>query len=110
VLSVAMEKPAAPARSIDLAQPVRCVIRVQGTLDAAWSDYLGGLRITPVPAASAGRGAVSQLNGRLPDQAALIGILNSLYDLGLPLLSVSCRAEGVGRRAKRETRCASDRS
>jgi hypothetical protein len=28
------------------------------------------------------------LIGRLADQAALLGVLNSLYELGLPLLSV----------------------
>jgi len=28
------------------------------------------------------------LEGTLPDQAALIGVLNGLYDLGLPLLQV----------------------
>jgi len=28
------------------------------------------------------------LSGELQDQAALVGVLNTLYDLGLPLLSV----------------------
>jgi hypothetical protein len=35
------------------------------------------------------------LEGSLPDQAALIGILTGLYDLGLPLLRVEC-VEGGG--------------
>ena len=30
------------------------------------------------------------LFGRLPDQAALIGVLNTLYDQHLPLLTVEC--------------------
>jgi len=33
---------------------------------------------------------VTILMGRLIDQAALIGVINSLYDLGCPLLSVEC--------------------
>jgi hypothetical protein len=31
---------------------------------------------------------VTTLSGRLPDQAALLGVLNTLYDLHLPLLSM----------------------
>jgi hypothetical protein len=31
---------------------------------------------------------VTTLTGNLPDQAALAGVLNLLYDLGLPLLAV----------------------
>jgi hypothetical protein len=41
-----------------------------------------------IRASGSGRHAVTILVGRLADQAALIGILNTLYDLGLPLLSV----------------------
>jgi hypothetical protein len=33
---------------------------------------------------------VTTLSGRLLDQAALCGILNTLYDMRLPLLSVEC--------------------
>jgi hypothetical protein len=34
---------------------------------------------------------VTELSGRLLDQAALLGVLRRLYDLRLPLLSVTCR-------------------
>jgi hypothetical protein len=37
------------------------------------------------------RNAISTLTGRLADQAALIGVLNSLYDIGCPILSVEYR-------------------
>ncbi|GIK54442.1 MAG: hypothetical protein HND44_05545 [Chloroflexi bacterium] len=33
---------------------------------------------------------VTTLTGRLVDQAALLGVLNSVYSLGMPLLSVDC--------------------
>jgi hypothetical protein len=40
-----------------------------------------------------GRGfPVTELTGQLMDQAALYGVLVTLYNLGLPLLSVECRA------------------
>jgi hypothetical protein len=68
-----------------MAGPVACVIRVQGALDAGWSDRLGGLRLTT---AGAGTWGATELCGELPDQAALLGVLIHLYDLGVPLLAV----------------------
>jgi hypothetical protein len=70
---------------LTLYEPATYAIRVQGALEANWSDRLGGLRIIVV---RAGDQAVTELSGRLPDQAGLIGVLTSLYDLGMPLLSV----------------------
>ncbi|HEY7034411.1 MAG TPA: hypothetical protein VH482_23950 [Thermomicrobiales bacterium] len=66
-------------------EPATYTIRVQGTLGADWSDRLGGLQIT---VSAARDNPITELVGRLPDQQALIGVLTSLYDLGLPLLSV----------------------
>jgi hypothetical protein len=34
--------------------------------------------------------AITELVGRLADQAALHGVLSTLYELGLPLVSVEC--------------------
>jgi len=34
------------------------------------------------------RGAMTILAGRLADQSALVGVLNSLHDIGCPILSV----------------------
>jgi hypothetical protein len=70
---------------LTLYEPATYAIRVQGALEANWSDRLGGLHIIVV---RAGDQAVTELSGRLPDQAGLIGVLTSLYDLGMPLLSV----------------------
>jgi hypothetical protein len=33
---------------------------------------------------------VTILTGRVPDQSVLIGIINTLFDRGYPLLSVEC--------------------
>ena len=75
-------------RRLTLDAPLACTVRVAGTLDARWAGRLGGLRVR-----AAGRGyPVTELRGRLPDQAALFGVLVTLYDLGLPLLSVDCHA------------------
>jgi hypothetical protein len=78
-------------RRLTIDAPLECTIRVVGTLDARWSDRLGGLRVCA--AGDAGDGPVTELGGRLLDQAALLGVLVTLYDLGYPLLSVACRGE-----------------
>lgn len=71
---------------LTLDQPAVYRIRIQGQLDENWSDYLGGLEIRCTPLSS--NPDVTTLSGQLFDQAALFGVLNSLYGLGLPLLSV----------------------
>ena len=62
-------------------------IRVQGTLDQQSSDYLQGMTISTEQDES--RQPVTTLTGQLVDQAALLGVLNTLYDFyHVPLLSV----------------------
>ena len=64
--------------------------KLQGNLDQSWSEYLDGMHV--VATQTADTGPVTILTGRLVDQAALIGVLNNVYDLGFPLLSVECIA------------------
>ena len=67
------------------------LICVQGILDQYWSDHLGGMTIsveaTDLP-------AITTLYGTLVDQAALYGVLNTLYNNRLPLLSVEYMPDG----------------
>lgn len=65
-------------------------ICVGGDLDAGWSDRLKGMNITR----AAGGKDVTVLVGRLPDQAALSEVLNTLYELHLPVISVDCLENG----------------
>ena len=62
-------------------------IRVLGSLGESWSERLGGFHIT---ACSSGdqEGSVTELCGKVRDQAELAGLLNSLYELHLTLASV----------------------
>lgn len=57
-------------------------IHVQGQLDATWAPELYGLAI------SAGLDGTTRLTGSLADQAALLGCLNRLINLGAIVLSV----------------------
>ena len=61
-------------------------IEVRGPLRADWSNRFGAMQIfTPPPKLDT---AVTFLQGHVRDQAELAGILNTLYELHLPLLSV----------------------
>ena len=66
-------------------------IRVGGVLDPSWSDRLRGMEIRQV---ESGPPAVTLLTGRLPDQSALQGIMNTLFELHLPILSTECISGG----------------
>jgi hypothetical protein len=68
--------------------PAMYRIRVRGQLDSSWSERLGGMTVTT----TGGRDIeeTTMLVGQLQDQAALAGILNTLYDMQLPLVSVDC--------------------
>ena len=64
-------------------------IGVQGRLDESWSDCMHGvdeIRVQKLP----DEALVTVLTGHFIDQAELAGVLNTLYDLGFPLLSVQC--------------------
>ena len=71
--------------------PATYSIKVQGYLDESRSDFLGGMTITT--ASQGDQGGVTTLVGRLRDQAELAGVLNTLYEFHLPILSVECLKE-----------------
>ena len=58
-------------------------IRVKGHLEDRWAEWFDGLTLA---AASDG---TTLIHGPVVDQAALHGVLRTLRDLGLPLISVT---------------------
>ena len=68
--------------------PCIYTIHVEGRLDNSWADRLGGLTITSIQEDDEGNQPVTVLKGCLPDQAGLLGILNTLYNLRFPILFV----------------------
>ncbi len=56
-------------------------IQVKGTFDESWSDWFGGFTITR-------EDGKTLLAGQAIDQAALLGILAKINDLGLVILTV----------------------
>ena len=65
--------------------PGRYRIRVTGRLDVRWAERLGGLNVCEW---QQGEEPGMELTGWLADQAALNGVLNTLYDLRCTLLYV----------------------
>ena len=63
-------------------------ILVEGQLHEKWSERLAGMRIKSRKRAD--QSVVTTLEGNLRDQSELLGVLNSLHELHLPLLSVKC--------------------
>ena len=75
-----------PRKPIPFDCPALYQISVQGRIDPTSSDLLGGMTISQ--AAGDHTGPVTTLEGKLSDQAALAGVLNTLYELHLSLLLV----------------------
>ena len=65
---------------------VRYRICVKGFLDDSWSERFGDMRISnQIPGKIS---PMATLVGPVIDQTALVGVLNGLYEMHLPLVSV----------------------
>ena len=67
-------------------EPAVYRIRVEGHIDDSLADHLGGMVITR--AFTADKEPLTILVGMMKDQAALSGVLNELYEMHLPLITV----------------------
>ncbi len=79
-----MAKAAKPQATFD--GPATYRIKVRGELAASQRELIHDMSIRCK--APRHRPAITTLEGRLTDQAALAGVLNTLYELHLPVLSV----------------------
>ncbi len=60
-------------------------IQVQGRIGERWTHWFDDLRVTTQEQEGS---TTTTLSGAVADQAALLGLLQKLYTLGLPLLLV----------------------
>ena len=67
------------------------IIIARGRLGPSWSSRLGGMRITGGLPDAPPR---VKLEGHLPDQSALVGVIASLHDLGLEVELVTVLRDG----------------
>jgi len=76
-------------------------ICVLGSLDESWSERMGGMRITASSLRDQER-PVTELVGQIRDQAELSGVLNTLYELHLTLLSVEMLEDEISNQERRK--------
>lgn len=70
-------------------------IRLRGVLGEAWHDRVGGMQVFSYRPDGEGGTEITMLVGMIADQAALAGVLNLIYTLGLPLLDVTCLGQAL---------------
>jgi len=81
------------ATHIDVKSAIICRICVQGRITPNWRDRFEDMSIATAVASDGT--VITILQGVLPDQAALVGIINGLHDLRLAVLSVECLANVI---------------
>jgi hypothetical protein len=72
---------------LHLSQPIALRVRFRGVLDASWFDNLHDVALTST---LRGLAVETTLVAVAPDEAALLGVLNLLHQLGHSLISVKC--------------------
>ena len=75
-------------RKLNMYDPAVFCIRVQGDLDESWCEYFGTQSLT-VCVDESGSPATTLISAPV-DQSALVGMINHLNALGVPLISVEC--------------------
>lgn len=74
---------------LTMSDPTVFCVNIQGRLDDHWADYFASQSITA--AADEAGNVVTTLISEPMDQGALVGLINRLNTLGIPLISVECR-------------------
>lgn len=78
------EQPHRPETETSLLCRIRAVGRISEPVIASWT----GLRVNTL--SSQNNRLESEVQGCLPDQSALIGVINHLYNLGYRIVAVEC--------------------
>jgi hypothetical protein len=82
---------------VAITHPAVYRIRVSGRIDPKWSECLQGMAVTVFE--KQGQVPFTELSGLLPDQAALMGVLEYLYNCNIPLLGMECVSAEAGSRS-----------
>jgi hypothetical protein len=78
--------PSEPRADLTFNSSAHYRVCVKGFLDESWSERFSGMRISNQVA---GRiSPMAELVGPVLDQTELVGVLNNLYEMHLPLVSV----------------------
>jgi hypothetical protein len=74
---------------INISKSANISIEVNGLLNKNLSDVLGGLNIRH--STTPDNISISYLEGAVKDQAALIGIINTLFNMRFPIVNVKIK-------------------
>ena len=74
------------ATKVTMHGPCVYELQVRGALDASWIEMMEFESLSVLE--SQNQGTITVLNGTFQDQAALRGLLDRIYRLNLPLISV----------------------
>lgn len=80
-----MNPPLGQTPSFD--EPAAYQITIQGVISPGWSQQLEEMNISHMTLENGT--SLTTLTGELADQAALSGVLNTIYELRLPLIAVN---------------------
>ena len=83
-------------KRVNMFEPAVFLIRIEGRLGESWSEYFGAQSIS-VEEDEAGLTSTILISEPV-DQAALVGMINHLNGLGLPVVSVECLSAPVENR------------
>ena len=82
-----------PQQRINMFDPAVFCIRIQGNLGESWLEYFGAQSVS-VEVDEAGVSTTTLISEPV-GQAALVGMINHLNGLGLPVVSVECLSASV---------------
>ncbi|MFN8471190.1 MAG: hypothetical protein U0822_03125 [Anaerolineae bacterium] len=81
------------SRHLGLTTPATYRIKVQGRLPHDWEDWLGDLALESLE--GVGDNSVTTLHGRCADQAALQGVMATLYTLGYAIIMIELQDDNT---------------
>lgn len=81
-----------PYRRLNMYEPSIFRVCIQGELDESWFEYFGAQSVS-IELDQAGN-VVTAIISEPMDQAALVGMVNQLNTLGVPLISIECTSIG----------------
>lgn len=86
-------------KRFDFDSPAVYRIRAQGKVPAFWSERLEGMTIHLDEGGYEAENVapITTMEGELLDQSALAGVLRTLYEMHLPVLSVECLSAKLAR-------------
>ena len=74
-------------RHLTISSPAYYEVSVLGSLDENWSSRIG-MRIKVSKGVN--NTSITTLTGEVIDQSMLLGVLNYVYELGMPIIMVRC--------------------